>query len=124
MEFLKKSLGIKVSSISDIARLAASSSSPMSPPRNIFRITIEGRTLIFILLSFPNYFELRGLPIVFFYECGDSMQGCKNSPYLAYRVVEGGEQVQFSERSIPGWLMIPIVNVESITNMERLFLNE
>jgi hypothetical protein len=38
--------------------------------------------------------------------------------------MEGGEQVQFSEKSMPGWAMIPIINVEEIKEIEELSFNE
>jgi hypothetical protein len=117
-------IGLKVSSISDLARLAISYSTPMSPPRTLFRIRNEGKTIIALILSFPNYYELRGLPLTFYFECEEGNASCKTSSYLSYRVIEGGEQVQFTDKSLPGWVMIPVINVEEIKELKGLLSDE
>lgn len=124
MAMQKGSIGIRVSSISDLARLAVSYSTPMSPPRTLFRIKNRGKIVIALTLSFPNYYELRGIPLTFFYECEDKDVSCKSSAYVSYRVLEGGEQVQFTEKSLPGWMMIPIINIEEIRELKGLLLDE
>jgi hypothetical protein len=124
MENLKKTVGVKVSNIADIARLALSTSAPMGPPRAVFRIKNGNKAIISLLVSLPNYYQLRGLPVLFYYQCEDANATCRSSPYISYRIMEGGEQVQFSEKSMPGWAMIPIINVEEIKEIEELSFNE
>ncbi|MGC8679499.1 MAG: hypothetical protein C0177_04370 [Fervidicoccus fontis] len=124
MNLYRTPIGLKVSSISDLARLAISYSTPMSPPRTLFRIRNEGKTIIALILSFPNYYELRGLPLTFYFECEEGNAGCKTSSYLSYRVIEGGEQVQFTDKSLPGWVMIPVINVEEIKELKGLLSDE
>ncbi|MGB9725204.1 MAG: hypothetical protein ACP5I2_03090 [Fervidicoccaceae archaeon] len=124
MNLYRTPIGLKVSSISDLARLAISYSTPMSPPRTLFRIRNEGKTIIALILSFPNYYELRGLPLTFYFECEEGNASCKTSSYLSYRVIEGGEQVQFTDKSLPGWVMIPVINVEEIKELKGLLSDE
>ncbi|MGC8752499.1 MAG: hypothetical protein ACP5RO_03025 [Fervidicoccaceae archaeon] len=124
MNLYRTPISLKVSSISDLARLAISYSTPMSPPRTLFRIRNEGKTIIALILSFPNYYELRGLPLTFYFECEEGNASCKTSSYLSYRVIEGGEQVQFTDKSLPGWVMIPVINVEEIKELKGLLSDE
>jgi len=124
MNELKSIIGIRVSKISDLAKLAISSAAPMSPPRTLFRFKGKNKTLIALVLSFPNYYEYRGLPLTFYYECREDDASCRNSSYVSYRVVESGEQVQFSEKNLPGWMMIPIIDIEEVKSMKGLLTDE
>lgn len=124
MNELKSIIGVKVSKISDLAKLAISSAVPMSPPRTLFRFKGKNKTLIALVLSFPNYYEYRGLPLTFYYECREDDASCRSSSYVSYRVVESGEQVQFSEKNLPGWMMIPIIDIEEVKSMKGLLTDE
>lgn len=108
MKELEKVIAVRVSSINDIARMAASLVS-MGQPTYIIRYRSEDRSVYGIFAVFRDYYKNYGLPMVYYHVVEGGEDGDKN--YIAIRSDEVGETVSFVKGPKPGWVTIPIVNV-------------
>ncbi len=106
---LKKILMIKVESIADIARITASSIS-MNQPTYVIRIKMgPGKAILGSMAVFRDYYSLYGVPMLYYYECKE--KECLESNYISFKLDEAGEHVKLTSTSVPGTIMVPIINL-------------
>ncbi len=114
---IDKVVGIKVSSINDIARFAMSLVSLGQAPY-IIRFRKENKVIYGLLAVFRDYYKYYGLPLLYYYVVSNpSEHDGKN--YILIRSDEAGEKVELSEGTRPGWIAIPVLDIEAIPD----FLN-
>jgi len=114
---IEKVVGIKVSSINDIARFAMSLASLGQTPY-IIRFKKENKVVYGLLAVFRDYYKYYGLPLLY-YHVDDDVSKHSGKNYILIRSDEAGEKVEFSEGTRPGWIAIPILDIETIPD----FLN-
>jgi hypothetical protein len=110
-EGLKKSMfeeivAIKVASPNDIVRLAASSIS-LGQFTYLIRFSINGKKILGTLAVFRDYYDMKGIPLFYYIDCHDSE--CGESKYASFKIDESGEKVKFTNKNIPGTIMVPII---------------
>jgi len=107
MEF-EKVVAVKVSSLNDLARMAATIVS-MGQSTYILRYSDEGKTVYGLLAVFRDYYKYYGLPM-FYYHVAEGEERGEN--YLLLRSDEAGENVVMAKGPKPGWITVPIIDVE------------
>ena len=106
----RKAVAVRVKSVSDIVKLAAIGAARMTV-LPVYRYAGGGRTVYFLQTVFKDYYRLYGLPVIYYYvERGESRKG----RYILVKVDEEGEKIEFSNGSRPGWIPIPIVDLEEL----------
>jgi hypothetical protein len=106
----RKAVPVRVSSLSDVVKLAALTAARMAP-LPVYRYASDSATVYFVQTVFKDYYRLYGLPIIYYYvEQGSSRRG----KYILVKVDEEGEKIEFSEGSRPGWIPIPIVDLSEL----------
>lgn len=98
---------VKVKSLSDLARFAASMS---TLGQMIYVIHFEhgGKHVYGLFAVYHDYYDLYGLPIFYHYISNEKLNG----KYLLIKTEEGKEYVLVSEGSKPGWVAIPIISLD------------
>lgn len=102
----------RVSSLSDIARAAAASIGVGQPVYLLRYKRRDGRHVVGMLAVLRDYYTLYGVPMLYYYECEPDDAKCAESNYVAFKLDESGERVELTNRSVPGYIMIPILNLE------------
>ncbi|MCX8196171.1 MAG: hypothetical protein N3F67_03745 [Acidilobaceae archaeon] len=102
----ERAISVRVQSLSDIARLAVSAS-PMAP-MPVYRFREGSRTFYMVQAVYKDYYKLYGLPIVYYHV---QEEGEERAKYILIKVDEAGERVELSDRTRPGWIAVPIVNL-------------
>lgn len=105
---IRPCIKIKVSSINDLARYAASiaSSRPFSTTC-VLHFKENNKNIYGILAVFNDYYNLYGLPIFYYYETQEELKG----NYILVKLDETSEKILISNGSKPGWLHIPIISL-------------
>ncbi len=98
---------VKVKSLSDLARFAASMST-LGQMIYIIHFEHEGKHVYGLFAVYHDYYNLYGLPIFYHYISEEKLSG----KYLLIRTEENREYVTVSEGSRPGWIAIPIINLD------------
>ncbi len=114
---IEKVVGIKVSSLNDIARFAMSLASLGQAPY-VIRFRKENKVVYGLLAVFRDYYKYYGLPLLYYCVVNDVLKHSGKN-YILIRSDEAGEKVELSEGTRPGWVAIPILNIETIPD----FLN-
>jgi hypothetical protein len=104
MSELKPVFTLRVTSIADIARFAATMLT-LGQPVYLLHFKHNNKHYYGILAIFHDYFNLNGVPIFYYYE------GEEEGKYVLVKLDETGEHVVFSDRTRTGWLSIPIVSL-------------
>ncbi len=115
---VKGIMKIKVKSISDIARVAASAIT-MGQPTYLIRFSMQGKTIIGMLAVFRDFYDLYGVPLFYYYSCEKDNEECKRSNYISFKLDESGENISLVNSNIPGTVLIPIINIEEIPEFLR-----
>ncbi|WP_218184395.1 hypothetical protein [Aeropyrum camini] len=78
----------------------------------IYRFKHGGKAFYMVQTVYKDYYKQYGVPIIYYYsETLDD--GEDNAPgYVLVKVDENGENVELGNRVKPGWLAIPVVNLE------------
>lgn len=108
---LKKVLPLKARSLADIARIAATSIT-MGQPSYFLRLRLGDRIVLGMLAVFRDYYSLYGVPLFYYIECDGSDSECAGASYVAFKVDELGETVEYTSVNKPGMVMIPVVELE------------
>ncbi len=111
-EELPKVQAVEVSSLADLARLAASMVS-YAVVMPIYRFYLNGKAYYFVQTTYRDYFKYYGIPIIYYYKEESSPGREEGQRYVLLKVDESGEKVELSDRSRPGWTPIPIINLRS-----------
>ncbi len=110
-------MAIKVSSIRDIARLAASSIT-LGQMTYLVRFRVDGKKIIGSLAVFRDYYNMYGIPLFYYTECDD--RECEERHYVSFKIDETGEKLSFTDKNIPGTIMIPIVEFSEVPSFISL----
>ncbi len=103
---------VKVSSINDLARLASSMAAHMIL-MPIYRLMRNGKAIYFVQATYKDYYKYYGIPLVYYCEINEDLTHEK-ARYVLIRTDETGEKVEISDKIKPGWIAIPIINIEEI----------
>ncbi|HIQ03460.1 MAG TPA: cren protein [Desulfurococcales archaeon] len=103
----EKALAIRVNSLNDIARFAATIST-LGQPIYILRFKVNGKYVYGILAVFRDYYKYYGIPLFYYYVTD---RGSEHERYLLIRTDETGERVELSKGVRPGWVAIPIITL-------------
>ncbi len=109
---------IRLRSIKDLVRLAASSIA-LGQPTYILRYREEGNVLAYgVMAVFRDFYKLYGVPL--FYYVLDR-EGCvpEDANYALLRSSNGEERIEFSKGTKTGYVIVPIINVEELPEFLR-----
>lgn len=98
---------VKVKSLNDLARFAASMST-LGQMIYIIHFEHEGKHVYGLFAVYHDYYNLYGLPIFYYYASNEKLNG----KYLLIKTEESKEYVLVSEGSKPGWIAIPIISLD------------
>jgi len=103
---------IRVSSLSDLARLASSMASRFIV-MPIYRFKHEGNVYYMVQASFKDYYKLYGLPLIYYYKrpVEEDVDDDK-AKYVLVKTDISGEIVEIAPHAKTGFVVIPIINLE------------
>ncbi len=110
MNEIRKVIKLRVKSLNDLARMAASVIA-LGQPTYIIRIKDGGKTAYGLLAVFRDYFNLHGIPLLYYYV--DELGGVEGN-YILIKSDESGERVEIGKGIKPGYLSIPIVDLAEL----------
>jgi len=99
---------VRVSSIHDLARIAATIISLGQPAYLVRYSNDDGKKIYGIIAVLRDYYKLYGLPMLYYYV--DSNQLGEGN-YLLVKVDDQGEHVEVSKGTKPGWIAVPIIDL-------------
>jgi len=105
-------VAVRLSSISDLVRMASSAAMAMQPTYIIRFRSPSGRTVLGFLAVFRDYYNYYGIPM--FYYVYDDNDTFRDANYILVKVDENGERIEPSKTTRPGYIAIPIINVSSL----------
>jgi hypothetical protein len=109
----EKPVWIKIRKTEDLCRLAASIVT-MGQPMYLVRIRRNNEVYIGLLAVYRDYFKYYGIPI-FYYTLCEGL--CTEKKYVSFKIDESGEKIEFTDKAIPGTVMIPIVEFETMPSI-------
>ena len=105
----EKLIPVRVSSIHDLARIAASIITLGQPAYLVRFPGRNGKKIYGIIAVLRDYYKLYGLPMLYYYiDSGNMGEG----NYLLVKVDDQGEHVELAKNTRPGWVAIPIIDLE------------
>lgn len=105
----EKLIPVKVSSIHDLARIAASIITLGQPAYLVRFQGKDGKKIYGIIAVLRDYYKLYGLPMLYYYIDSDNLG---DGNYLLVKVDDQGEHVELSKSTRPGWVAIPIIDLK------------
>jgi len=105
-------IAIRVSSLGDLVRLA-SSAVHMMIVMPIYRFKYKGKLVYAIQTIYKDFYKLYGIPIIYYYVSDDDSLEASKAKYILIKVDETGEKVEISDRTKPGWVGVPLINLDS-----------
>lgn len=102
-----KLVPVRVSSIKDLARIAATIISLGQPAYLVRFRSRSGSTVYGIIAVLRDYYKLYGLPMLYYYVSGERLEG----NYLLVKVDDQGEQVEIARGTRHGWVAVPIIDL-------------
>ncbi len=112
-EEIRPALTVKVSSLSDLVRLAATLASRMIVMPIYRKMTNDG-AIYFLQMMYKDYYKFYGVPVIYYYKWAGDKRPPEKSKYILAKSDEGGEKIEISDRTRTGWLVVPIINVEEL----------
>ncbi len=103
-----KLVPVRVTSINDLARIAASIVS-LGQVAYIVRFRDGGRVVYGLIAVLRDYYNLYGLPMLYYYVDEGGRLGDGN--YILVKVDDQGEHVELAKSTRPGWVPIPIIDL-------------
>lgn len=110
---LESPIWIRLKRTEDLCRLAASIMS-LGQPIYLVRMRKEEEAVLGVLAVYRDYFRYYGIPIFYYTQCSGP---CLDKRYVSFKLDEIGERIEFTDKSVPGTVMIPIVEFESMPEM-------
>lgn len=104
---------IKLKRVEDLCRLAASILT-MGQPIYLVRMREGEEAVLGVLAVYRDYFKFYGVPIFYYTSCAGP---CLERKYVSFKIDDLGERVEFTDRSVPGTVMIPIIEFESMPSI-------
>jgi hypothetical protein len=105
----EKLIPVKVGSINDLARIAATIVTLGQPAYLVRFPSASGKKIYGIIAVLRDYYKHYGLPMIYYYEDGGNQLGEGN--YLLVKVDDSGEHIEVSKSTRPGWIAIPIIDL-------------
>ncbi len=102
-----KCISFKLKSLGDLARFA-SAMATLGHGTYIIHFEKSGRHYYGIYAIFRDYYKLYGLPLFYYIERNEEIKG----KYILVHTDERGERVEASNGTKPGWISIPIIDLE------------
>lgn len=102
---------VKVSTLNDLVRLA-SSSAHMMVVMPIYRFSYKGKVVYMVQTIYKDFYKLYGVPIVYYYVAEHDNLDASKARYILIKVDEMGEKIEVSDRTRPGWIGVPLINLE------------
>ncbi len=100
---------IKLKSIRDLARMAGSTTLMMQPTYVVRYRNSKGRLVMGFLAVFRDFYNYYGLPLFYYCLVDDSYT---DGNYLIVKSDESGERVELSKSPRPGFVSVPIVDLD------------
>jgi len=107
MSEVESLVAIKVASLNDIARLAASLIS-MGQPSYVVKFYEGDKPVYGLFAIFRDYYKLYGLPILYYYP---HEKDEKDARYILVKTNGYEERVELAKTTKPGHIAIPIVTL-------------
>ncbi len=107
MSELRKVIKLRVKSLNDLARMAASVVA-VGQPTYVIRVKEGEKTVYGLLAVFRDYFNLHGVPLLYYYV---DEHGSLDGNYILIKSDEAGEKVEVSKGFKPSYISIPIVDL-------------
>ena len=104
----RKAVKIRLKSVRDLVRLAASSIA-LGQPTYILRYEVNGKIVYGVMAVFRDFYKLYGIPLLYYVEGADEVPEDANYALLRSNDVE--ERIEFSKGAKAGYVIIPIINV-------------
>ncbi len=104
----EKLVPVRVSSIHDLARIAATIISLGQPAYLVRYNNSDGKKVYGIIAVLRDYYKLYGLPMLYYYIDSDQLG---DGNYLLVKVDDQGEHVEVSKGTKPGWIAVPIIDL-------------
>ncbi|MGB9708700.1 cren protein [Infirmifilum uzonense] len=101
---------VKLSTLNDLARLAGSTSA-LGHVTYIVHFTAASKHYYGIFIVFRDYYKLYGLPMFYYIEFDKELPG----NYVLFKSDEAGETVEVSKGTRPGFMALPIINIQPDT---------
>ncbi|MCE4608100.1 MAG: hypothetical protein F7B61_03980 [Caldisphaeraceae archaeon] len=101
---------IRTLTLNDIARLASTMASHMIV-MPVYRFSLNGKTIYFVQTTYKDYYKYYGIPIIYYCETEDAIANEK-ARYILIKTDEMGEKLEVSDRIKPGYIVIPIINLQ------------
>lgn len=102
---------VKLASVSDLVRMASSVAAAMQPTYIVRYRSNNGKVILGFLAVFRDYYNYYGIPM--FYYVIDEDEHFKEAKYVLVKLDETGERIEPSRTTKPGYIAIPIVNIEN-----------
>ncbi|MEZ0345090.1 MAG: cren protein [Infirmifilum sp.] len=110
---------VKLTSLNDIARLA-SSTSALGHVTYILHFARGGKHYYGILVVFRDYYKFYGLPMFYYIVSDKELPG----NYILFKAEETGEIVEVAKGTKPGFITLPIVNIEPDSQLLRKIITQ
>jgi len=98
---------VKVKDIKDLGRFVASVVS-LGQPAYLIHFEHDNKHIYGFLAVYHDYYNLYGLPLFYYYESDKQLSG----NYLAVKMSDR-EEVMVTDGVKPGWVAVPIINLQS-----------
>ncbi len=109
-EEIRRTIPIRLSSISDLVRMVSSAAMSMQPAYIIRYRLNDGRYILGFLAVFRDYYNYYGLPM--FYYVVENDERFRDAKYILVKLDENGERIEPAKTTRPGYVAVPIINVE------------
>lgn len=109
---IQRVIKLRVKSLNDLARMAASTLTLGQPTYVIRFRDSDGRQLYGMLAVFRDYFNLYGIPLLYYYV--DDGRSASDGNYILIKSDEGGERVEISKGVKTGYISIPIIDLAEV----------
>ncbi|MCY0868020.1 MAG: hypothetical protein OWQ48_02160 [Desulfurococcus sp.] len=108
MDSIEKVVPVKLSSLNDLVRLAASTMIPGQFGAYIIRFEYKGRLYLGMLGVFRDYYKYYGIPVFYYYPLEGESRDAGSANYIV--ISTSDERIEFSKNPKPG-VSIPIVSL-------------
>jgi len=105
----KKAWAVRVNSLNDLARIAASIVLTRNP-MYVIRFRYEGLVVYSMMSIIRDYYNYYGVPLVYYYTENDDGDKHRRR-YIMVKVDENGEETLLSDRIQHGYAVIPVMDL-------------
>lgn len=104
---IKPVVKIKLRDLADLARFASTTAS-VGHTTYVIHYVEESQHIYGLFIVYRDYYRLYGVPMFYYITTEKPLEG----NYILFRADDAGEHVEVREGSKPGWIAIPIVNLD------------